>query len=158
MLIRGPNVVSGYWNQPEATHEAFEGGWYHTGDIVRRDEEGFIYLLDRAKDMIIRGGENIYCVEIEAALVTHPEILDAAVVGVPHKILGEEVAAIVQIKPHAMLTEQDVQDFVRAELAAHKVPVRVELRRGQLPKNAAGKTLKRELRDELAGTLAASPD
>lgn len=154
LLIRGPNVVAGYWNQPDASGEAFEDGWYHTGDIVRRDDEGFVYLLDRAKDMLIRGGENIYCVEIESALVAHPSVLDAAVVGLPHRVLGEEVAAIVQIKPDAELSEAELQSFVRDRLAAHKTPVRIDVRRSELPKNAAGKTLKRELRAELVASGA----
>jgi long-chain acyl-CoA synthetase len=86
LLIKGPNVVTGYWNKPEATAETFTGGWLHSGDLVRADEEGSLYILDRAKDMLIRGGENIYCVEVEDALFAHPAVMDAAVVGVPHKI------------------------------------------------------------------------
>ena len=97
VLIRGPIIMPGYWGKPEATAETVIDGWLHTGDIGRVDEDGYLYITDRAKDMIIRGGENIYCVEIEQRLVEHPEIADAAVIGVPHPELGEEVKAVVQL-------------------------------------------------------------
>ena len=99
LWIKGPNVVKGYWGKPEATAETFSDGWLHTGDVARLDEEGFVYIVDRAKDMLIRGGENIYCVEIESVLYEHPAVADAAVIGIPHPVLGEEVGAVVQLRP-----------------------------------------------------------
>jgi long-chain acyl-CoA synthetase len=151
--ISGPNVVKGYWNDPETTSAAFVDGWYRTGDIGRKDDEGFVYLLDRIKDMLIRGGENIYCVEIEAALFTHGAILDAAVVGLPHRVLGEEVGAVVQLKPGFETTEGELRVHLERMLAPHKVPIAIDVRLTELPKNASGKTLKRVLRDQLASAL-----
>jgi long-chain acyl-CoA synthetase len=148
--IRGPNVVSGYWNKPEATAETITDGWLHSGDLGRVDEEGFVYVLDRAKDMLIRGGENIYCVEVESVLYDHPAVMDAAVVGLSHRVLGEEVAAVVQVVAGREVTEKELQDFVGSRLAAFKVPVRIELRSEPLPRNANGKILKRQLKDEMA--------
>src|SRR5690606_20548522 len=141
LWIKGPNVVKGYWNKPEATQAAITGGWLHSGDLVRIDEEGFVFILDRAKDMLIRGGENIYCVEVEGALYAHPAVMDAAVVGIPHKVLGEEVAAVVQIAPGKTVTEEELKAHVRKMLASFKVPIRIELRHEPLPRNANGKIL-----------------
>jgi long-chain acyl-CoA synthetase len=146
LWIKGPNVVKGYWNKPEATAETFTAGWLHSGDLVRMDEEGFLYILDRAKDMLIRGGENVYCVEVEDALYSHPAVMDAAVIGIPHRVLGEEVGAVVQVKPGQRVSEEELKRHVAARLAAFKVPVRIELRSEPLPRNANGKILKRELR------------
>ena len=98
LWIKGPNVVKGYWHKPEATAAAFTDGWLHTGDLARIDDDGFVYIVDRAKDMLIRGGENVYCVEIETVLHDHPAVADAAVIGIPHDILGEEVGAVVQLR------------------------------------------------------------
>jgi long-chain acyl-CoA synthetase len=148
--IYGGNVVKGYWNNPEATAKAFRDGWYRTGDIVRMDEEGFVYLLDRAKDMLIRGGENIYCVEIEDALLSHPDIIDAAVVGIPDRVLGELVGAVVQVKAGATLTQEEVVEHLRPRLAAFKLPVRVDIRAEEMPRTASGKVVKTQLREELA--------
>lgn len=150
LWIKGPNVVKGYWNKPEATAQTFSDGWLHTGDLVRIDEEGFIYIVDRAKDMLIRGGENIYCVEVEDALYSHPAVMDAAVIGLPHKILGEEVGAVVQVKPYARVTEEELRKHVAGRIAAFKVPVRIDLRSEPLPRNPNGKIMKHQLRDELA--------
>ncbi len=150
--ISGPNVVKGYWHNPEATRAAFVNGWYRTGDIGKVDEEGFVYVLDRIKDMLIRGGENIYCVEIESALFTHPSVLDTAVIGLPHRVLGEEVGAVVQLKPGHTADADDFRRHVASQLASHKVPVAVDVRTTELPKNASGKTLKRVLRDELVSS------
>jgi long-chain acyl-CoA synthetase len=150
LAIYGANVVKGYWNNPQASAAAFREGWYHTGDIVRMDEDGFVYLLDRAKDMLIRGGENIYCVEIEDALLAHPDILDAAVVGVPDRVLGELVGAFVQLKPGAMLTQDEIIAHLRPRLAAYKLPVRIEIRDEEMPRTASGKIVKRELRKVFA--------
>lgn len=149
LWIKGPNVVKGYFGKPEATAASFTDGWLHSGDIARVDEEGFVYIVDRAKDMIIRGGENVYCVEVEAALYEHPAVSDAAVIGLPHTVLGEEVGAVVHVV--APVTEQELQAHVAARLAGFKVPVRIWLRMEPLPRNPAGKILKRELKSELVG-------
>jgi long-chain acyl-CoA synthetase len=146
LWIRGPNVIVGYWNKPEATEAAFGGGWFRSGDLVRMDEEGFIFIVDRAKDMIIRGGENVYCSEVEDVLYAHPDISDAAVVGVPHKVLGEEVGAVVTVPPTSTLTAEDVRRWVGASLASFKVPAHVRILHEPLLRNANGKILKRELK------------
>jgi len=148
LCIRGPNIVRGYWNKPDATASTFRDGWCHSGDIARIDAEGFVYIVDRAKDMLIRGGENIYCVEVENALYDHPAVMDAAVIGVAHPELGEEVKAVVQVEPGQELGEDDVRRWVAEELADFKVPAYVEVRTGPLPRNASGKLLKNVLRGE----------
>ncbi|TRW16835.1 class I adenylate-forming enzyme family protein [Glacieibacterium frigidum] len=144
---KGPNVVKGYWNKPEASAETFTDGWVHTGDLARLDEEGFCFILDRAKDMLIRGGENIYCVEVENALYEHDAVMDAAIVARPHKSLGEEPAAVVTLSPGATATADELRAFVASRLAAFKVPVEVRFWDGPLPRNANGKIVKTELRD-----------
>ncbi len=146
LWCRGPQVVKGYWNKPEATAETFKDGWVKTGDLARLDDEGFCYIIDRAKDMLIRGGENIYCIEVENALYDHPAVMDAAVVGIPHRTLGEEPGAVVTLKPNAEASEEELRAFVAERLAAFKVPVRILFRRETLPRNANGKILKPELR------------
>ncbi|MDE3176524.1 MAG: acyl--CoA ligase [Pseudomonadota bacterium] len=151
LWVRGPMVVKGYWNQPEATEQTFGGGWLRTGDIARLDEEGFCYIVDRAKDMLIRGGENIYCVEVENALAAHPDVVDAAVVGRPHRELGEEPVAVVTLKPGSTLTEAALRAFAAERIAGFKVPVRVIVRQEMLPRNANGKILKRDLRQLFVG-------
>jgi long-chain acyl-CoA synthetase len=149
VCIRGPILMKGYWNKPEATAEAIDAdGWLHTGDIGHLDDEDYLTITDRKKDMIIRGGENIYCVEIENRLVEHPAVADAAIIGVPHDSLGEEVKAVVQVEAGEALTEDDVRAWVRAELADFKVPAYIELRTDPLPRNASGKLLKNVLRGE----------
>jgi acyl-CoA synthetase (AMP-forming)/AMP-acid ligase II len=154
LWIKGPNVVKGYWRKPEATAETFSDGWLHTGDVARIDDEGFVYIVDRAKDMLIRGGENIYSVEIESVLYDHPAVADAAVIGIPHPVLGEEVGAVVQLRPGMTATEEQLREHVAARLASFKVPVRIWFRAEPLPRNPAGKILKRELRDHLLGPPA----
>jgi long-chain acyl-CoA synthetase len=146
LWARGPMIVRGYWNKPEATAECFVDGWVRTGDLARIDEDGFLFIVDRAKDMVIRGGENIYSVEVENALYAHPAVTDAAVIGLPHKTLGEEPAAVVHLAPGERATEDELRDWVRARLAPFKVPVRVAFVAETLPRNANGKILKRELR------------
>jgi long-chain acyl-CoA synthetase len=138
--------VKGYWNKPQATAETFVDGWLRTGDLARIDEEGFLFIIDRAKDMLIRGGENIYCVEVENVLYDHPAIMDAAVVAKPHRTLGEEPAAVVTLKPGAQATESELRAFVRARLAGFKVPVKVVFWPEMLPRNANGKIVKTELK------------
>ena len=152
IAICGGNVIKGYWNNPQATAAAFRDGWYRTGDIGRMDEDGFVYLLDRAKDMLIRGGENIYCVEIEDALLTHPDIIDAAVIGIPDRVLGELVGAVVQTRAGATLTAAQIVDHLRPRLSAHKLPVRIDIRAEEFPRTASGKTMKNVLRREFADT------
>ncbi len=146
LFVRGPNVVRGYWNKPEATANAFEGDWLKTGDLARIDEEGFLYIVDRKKDMLIRGGENIYCIEIEEVLYRHPAIMDAAVIGLPHRTLGEEPAAVVTLKAGMDAGEDELRAFVGEHLAAFKVPVRIAFSSEPLPRNAPGKIMKPQLR------------
>jgi len=149
VCITGPILMAGYWNKPEATAEAIDAdGWLHTGDIGHLDDQGFLFITDRKKDMIIRGGENIYSVEIEQRLVNHPEIADAAIYGVPHPELGEEVKATVQLEEGSSLTEASVKRWVADGLAAFKVPTYVDLTVDKLPRNASGKLLKNVLRGE----------
>ena len=146
LWCKGPQVVPGYWNKPEATAQTFVDGWVKTGDLARLDEEGFCFIVDRAKDMLIRGGENIYCIEVENVLFDHPAVMDAALVGIPHKTLGEEPGAVVTLKPGASASESELRAFVAERLAAFKVPVRVLFWPETLPRNANGKIIKAELR------------
>ncbi|MFJ4842468.1 class I adenylate-forming enzyme family protein [Streptomyces sp. NPDC088746] len=145
LWLRGQSLVRGYWRDEAATAEAFTGGWFRTGDLaVVRD--GRVSVVDRIKDMVIRGGENVYCVEVEAALHDHPDVEDAAVLGVPHPVLGEEVAAVVRVGPDSAVTADALREHVGRSLAAFKVPAHVLVTREPLPRNATGKILKRELR------------
>ncbi|MDE2357215.1 MAG: acyl--CoA ligase [Alphaproteobacteria bacterium] len=146
LWCKGPQVVKGYWHKPEATAATFVDGWVKTGDLARLDEEGFCYIIDRAKDMLIRGGENIYCIEVENVLYDHPSVMDAALVGIPHKTLGEEPGAVVTLRPGTHATEQELRDFVAQRLAAFKVPVKIIFWPETLPRNANGKIVKSELR------------
>ena len=148
VLIRGPIIMAGYWDNPEATNQTIIDGWLHTGDVGHLDEDGYLFITDRAKDMLIRGGENVYCVEIENRLVEHPGIADAAVVGVPHPELGEEVKAVIEVVEGAELSDDDVRSWVGETLAAFKVPTYVERWPDKLPRNASGKLLKNVLRGE----------
>ena len=143
---RGPNVVKEYWRKPGPSAETFVDGWVRTGDLARVDDEGFVFIIDRAKDMLIRGGENIYCVEVENALYDHPAVMDAAIVARPHRSLGEEPAAVVTLKPGSHATADELRAVVAARLAAFKVPVEVRFWDGPLPRNANGKILKSELK------------
>ncbi len=146
LYANGPMIVKGYWNNPEATAATFIDGWVRTGDLAWIDEEGFCYIADRAKDIVIRGGENIYSSEVENVLYDHPAVMDAAVVGIPHRTLGEEPAAVVHLTPGQSATEAELQDWVRARLAAFKVPVRILFLSETLPRNANGKILKKDLK------------
>ena len=145
LWARGPMVVKGYWNNPEATAETFVDGWVNTGDLARLDEEGWCYIADRAKDMIIRGGENIYSSEVENVLYDHPAVTDAALIGLPHQQLGEEPAAVVHLAPGMQASEAELQEWVAERLAKFKVPVRIAFTPDTLPRNANGKILKKEL-------------
>jgi len=146
--IKGPIIMPGYWGKPDATASTVTDGWLHTGDVGYVDDDGFLFITDRAKDMIIRGGENVYCVEIENRLLEHPAILDAAVIGVPHPTLGEEVKAVVETEPGTSLTPDEVRSWVAETLANFKVPTYVEITGAKLPRNASGKLLKNVLRGE----------
>jgi acyl-CoA synthetase (AMP-forming)/AMP-acid ligase II len=148
LWVRGPNVIPGYWRNPEATREAFGGGWFRTGDLGYRDPEGFFHVVDRIKDVIIRGGENVYCAEVEAILLEHPLVRDAALIGLPHPDWGEEVAAILQVRTEDLLeaTADDIRASLDGRLARFKIPTAVRLTDLELPRTATGKILKRELR------------
>jgi long-chain acyl-CoA synthetase len=154
LWIKGPNVVRGYWNKPEATEKTFTKGWLHSGDIARIDDEGYIYIVDRAKDMIIRGGENVYSVIVEAAIFEIPEVADCAVVGIPHPVMGEEVAAVIVLRPGRVIDAEEVARHVGSRIAKFSVPTRIFFRSEALPRNPQGKVLKRELRTSLEELLA----
>jgi long-chain acyl-CoA synthetase len=150
----GPTLIRGYWNKPEATAETIVDGWLRSGDVGRMDEEGFVYVQDRAKDMILRGGDNVYCAEVEGTIYEHPAVHEAAVFGVPHDRLGEEVAVAVLPKAGVSLSAQELWRFLEGRMAAYKTPTHVAIVDRPLPRNAAGKILKRELREHVEqGTL-----
>lgn len=149
LLVRGPNVVKGYWNKPEATAETFVDGWLHTGDMARLDEQGFVQIVDRKKDMVNRGGENVYCVEVENALAAHPAVFEVAVVGVPDKMMGEKVGAAIVLKPNTAAETNELLKFAREHLADFKVPQFMVVRSDALPRNPGGKILKKQLRETL---------
>lgn len=151
LWYKGPVVSRGYWGKPEATRDTFQDAWVKTGDLARMDEEGFIAIVDRLKDMVIRGGENIYSVEVENVLYEHPAVMDAAVIGRPHPILGEEPVAIVHLAPGQQATAEELRAFVGQRLAGFKVPVEVFFRPESLPRNPQGKILKRELKALFSG-------
>ena len=146
LWARGPQIVKGYWNRPDATAETFVDGWVRTGDLARVDDEGFCFIVDRAKDMIIRGGENIYSSEVENILYEHPAVTDAALIGIPHQTLGEEPAAVVHLAPGMTASEDELREYVSARLAKFKVPVKIIFTQDTLPRNANGKILKRDLK------------
>jgi long-chain acyl-CoA synthetase len=150
----GPQMMKGYWNKPEATAQTLVDGWVRTGDLAKLDDEGFCFIIDRAKDMLIRGGENIYCIEVENVLYDHPAVMDAAVVGIPHRTLGEEPGAVVTLKPGTHATEDELRAHVAERLAAFKVPVAVKFWREVLPRNANGKILKNELKKLFEETVS----
>jgi long-chain acyl-CoA synthetase len=145
IVVRGHNVMKGYYQRPDATAESIRGGWFYTGDVAYKDADGFFFIKDRVKDMIIRGGFNVYPREIEEVLYTHPALAEAAVIGVHDPALGEEIKAVVAFKPGQSATEQEIMDYCKERLAAYKYPRSVEIR-DTLPKTATGKILKRELK------------
>ena len=147
--FNGPMLIRGYWNKPEATAETIVDGWLRSGDIGRVDADGFFYVEDRLKDMILRGGENVYCAEVEAAIYEHPAVHEAAVFGVPDERLGEEVAVAIHLVDGATLTAHDLRTFLSSKVAAFMIPSRVTIVPDPLPRNPAGKFLKRELRQGL---------
>ena len=142
LLIKGPAVMKGYLGKPEATAETLRGGWLHTGDLARMDQRGYIFIVDRKKEMIIRGGYNVYPREIEEVLYTHPSVREAAVIGVPHDDWGEEIAAVIALKPGQKVEADDLRSFVRQRVAPYKYPRLIKFI-DELPKNATGKILKR---------------
>ncbi|SDE61528.1 long-chain acyl-CoA synthetase [Blastococcus fimeti] len=147
--FRGANLIRGYWNRPDATAETIVDGWLRTGDIGHLDDEGLVYVDDRLKDMVLRGGENVYCAEVEAAIYEHPSVMEAAVLGVPHERLGEEVATVIVLNDGSSLTKDELVGFLGERLASFKIPTVIDIRTTALPRNPAGKFLKRELRGEL---------
>lgn len=154
ICLRGANLCPGYWRDPESTRKAFQGGWFHTGDIGRVDEDGYLYITDRKKDLIIKGGENISSREIEEVLYQHPAVAEAAVVGIPDAVFGEDICAVIQLRPGAAATHDDIRRHVAEHLTKFKVPRRVVFQ-AALPKNWNGKIQKRLLREQFASALAA---
>jgi len=152
LCVRGAVVIKGYLNRPEATADAIREGWFNTGDIARIDEDGFVFIVDRAKDMVLRGGENVYCSEVEAVIYQNDAIAEAAVFGVPDDRLGEDVAVAIVLAPGATLDADGLRAFLGERIAKHKIPNKVWFLDEQLPRNANGKFLKRELRDRLVGS------
>ena len=149
LWIKGPNVVRGYWNSPDESAASFTRGWLHTGDIAQIDEEGFVRVVDRAKDVIIRGGENIHSSEVESVLFGHRAVADCAVIGIPNEVLGEEVGAVVILRPGTKVSADELTRFAGERLAAYNLPVRYWFRSEPLPRNAQGKVSKQQLRSEL---------
>jgi long-chain acyl-CoA synthetase len=148
LIVRGPQVMKGYWNKPEETADVLRGGWLHTGDIAKRDNDGFFYIVDRIKDMIKTVGENVYPREIEEVLFMHPKIQDVVVVGIPHEeFLGEKIKAYVVLKEGQAATAEEILHFCREQLSKFKVPKEIEFR-SEIPKTVVGKVLRRILRDE----------
>jgi long-chain acyl-CoA synthetase len=148
IVVRGWNVMKGYLNKPEANAEVFKGGWFHTGDMGYMDEDGYFFIVDRKKEMIIRGGFNVYPREIEEVLYAHPAVAEAAIIGVPDDQYGEEIRAVVSLKPGQSATPEDIQAFVKERVAAYKYPRTVQIV-DSLPKGPTGKILKKELKEQL---------
>jgi long-chain acyl-CoA synthetase len=153
IAIRGANVMKGYWQLPEATLAAMPDGWFRTGDLGRMDEDGYFFIVDRKKEMIIRGGYNVYPREIEEVLYEHPAIAEAAVIGVPDPSLGEEIAAAIALKPGAAVSADDIREYVKARVAAYKYPRRIWIV-DALPKGPTGKVLKREIKSQVGEEAA----
>ncbi|TXS96510.1 acyl--CoA ligase [Parahaliea maris] len=150
VCMQSPANVLGYWNKPEATAEAFRDGWFHTGDIGYMDEDGFLYIVDRLKEIIIRGGENISCLEVEAAIYSHPAVAEAAVFGLPDERLGESVGAAILLHEGQALSEAGLREFLQEHLAGFKIPAHIWFRDEQLPRIASGKIFKRQLKADYA--------
>ena len=153
VCIRDPVVMKGYWQDAKATKEAFKGNWYHTGDLGKFDDNGYLYLLDRKKEMIISGGSNIYPREVEQILLLHPDVIEVAVVGIPDRLWGESVLALVRAREGAPVTEADLVKLCRANLGGYKKPHHFRFV-ADLPKNAYGKILKRDLKQQYAAEMA----
>jgi acyl-CoA synthetase (AMP-forming)/AMP-acid ligase II len=153
ICLRSPAIVSGYLNQPAATEASFKNGWFHTGDVGYQDDEGFVYVVDRLKEIIIRGGENISCTEVEEAMYAHPGIAEAAIFSVPDERLGEIVGAAVSVRAHCDLDAEQVKKFLADRLAAFKIPVHIEIRSDNLPRIASGKIFKKQIRSDMIERL-----
>jgi acyl-CoA synthetase (AMP-forming)/AMP-acid ligase II len=152
IVLKVPTGERRYWGDDEATAQTWRGGWVYTGDLGRIDEDGFLYIVDRKKDMILRGGYNIYCVEVEDGLHAHPDVVEAAAVGIPHNVLGQDVCAVVRLRVGApTLTVDGVRDFLADRLADYKLPRRVVIRTEPLPRTGMGKVDKKNLLAELEG-------
>ncbi len=151
LCVRGAVVIKGYLNRPEATADSIRDGWFNTGDIAKIDEDGFVFIVDRAKDMVLRGGENVYCSEVETVIYQHDDVAETAVFGIPDERLGEDVACAIVLKPGASMTEAELRAFLGSRIAKHKIPAKVWFLDDQLPRNANGKFVKRELRKQLIG-------
>ncbi len=151
LCVRGAVVIKGYLNRPESTADSIRNGWFNTGDIAKIDDDGFVFIVDRAKDMVLRGGENVYCSEVETVIYQHDDVAEAAVFGMPDERLGEEVAAAIVLKPGSTTTEAELRSFLGERMAKHKIPAKIWFLDDQLPRNANGKFVKRELRKQLIG-------
>jgi long-chain acyl-CoA synthetase len=149
VCLAGPMLIRGYWNRPEATAETIRNGWLHTGDLGYLDDEGFLYVVDRIKDMVLRGGENVYCSEVEAAIFEYEGIHEVAVFGLPHDRLGEEVVAAVHPTPGTSIDLDELSAFLAERIAPFKIPSQWYIREEPLPRGATGKILKREIRDRI---------
>ena len=147
ICLRGPAIINEYWNKPEANAKTFKDGWFATGDVGYIDDEDFLFIVDRIKDMVIRGGENIYCIEVEARIYDHPAVHEVAAFGVPHENLGEELAVAIHFADGMSATQEEIQDWVKSSLAGFKVPTYVWDYGGLLPRNASGKALKNPIKD-----------
>ena len=155
ICFKSPANLRGYWKDPKATSDVFlEGGWLKTGDVGFMDEEGFITIKDRAKDLVIRGGENIACREVEDAIYEHPKVFEAAVFGLPEERLGEQVAAVIMVRPEEELTEQELRDFLRSRLAKFKIPTLLWLQKEPLLRGGTGKIHKRGMKEEKLAEIA----
>jgi acyl-CoA synthetase (AMP-forming)/AMP-acid ligase II len=154
VCIQSPCNVLGYWNKPEATAEAFREGWFHTGDVGYLDEDGFLFIVDRMKEIIIRGGENISCIEVEAAIYQHPAVSEAAVYGVPDERLGEAGAASIVLREGATVSDEALREFLAGHIAAFKIPAHFRFHDEALPRIATGKIFKRQLKAELSERLS----
>jgi acyl-CoA synthetase (AMP-forming)/AMP-acid ligase II len=151
IVLKVPTGQRRYWGDDEASAQVWRDGWVYTGDLGRVDDDGYLYVVDRLKDVILRGGENVYAAEVQAVLYEHPDVSEAAIVGVPDAKYGEQIAAIVRLRPGSAIGEQELQAHVASRLAAFKVPSIVRITAETLPRNAAGKVLKRELRESFTG-------
>jgi long-chain acyl-CoA synthetase len=149
LCVRGAQVIRGYLNREKETAESIQDGWLRTGDVARIDEDGFIFIVDRVKDMVLRGGENVYCAEVEAALFEHPAVAECAVFGVPDDRLGEEVAVAIMLHPGSDADAEMLRAHCAVSLAKYKIPRYIWLSNEPLPRNASGKFLKRQLREDL---------
>jgi long-chain acyl-CoA synthetase len=149
LWVKGAQVIRGYLNQPDATAETITEGWLHTGDIARIDADGFIFIVDRAKDMVLRAGENVYCAEVESAIFTHGDVSECAVFGVPDDRLGEEVGAAVVLRDGADLSGDTIREHCEPQIAKFKIPRYIWIQSESLPRNASGKFLKKQLREDL---------